>query len=262
MRCVPANAALLPERVEKVAQERIAAGTYQTLVFGVVEDDKSEVVTFGKLDNGEAPDGDTVYYVGAYKLAEEFLLHVFRMNDVLFSRATGQGAIPILPFAPDEFFATPAGASLSFTRGPDRLVNGLVLHQNGDCAAPKLSPSELPPEFQEIALGAIALGDYVGNYRFDFGVLDVALKGDHLEAQLTGQLPVPIFASVKDKFFCKVVEAQLEFERDGGGRVVAVVLHQNACEIRAPRIMTHGTETTRTVLRSARREDFDYCAHL
>src|ERR1700675_2928602 len=60
-----ANAGALPERVEKAAQERIAAGTYQTLVFGVVDGDKSEVVVFGELDDGKAPDGDTVYEIGS-----------------------------------------------------------------------------------------------------------------------------------------------------------------------------------------------------
>src|SRR5580692_4839661 len=65
MTSISANAGLLPERVEKAAQERIAAGTYQTLVFGVVDGDKSEVVAFGKLDNGNAPNGDTVYEIGS-----------------------------------------------------------------------------------------------------------------------------------------------------------------------------------------------------
>jgi D-alanyl-D-alanine-carboxypeptidase/D-alanyl-D-alanine-endopeptidase len=65
MTSMSANAGLLPERVEKAAQERIAAGTYQTLVFGVVDSDKSEIVAFGKLDNGAAPDGDTVYEIGS-----------------------------------------------------------------------------------------------------------------------------------------------------------------------------------------------------
>ncbi len=55
MTSISANAGLLPERVEKAAQERIAAGTYHTLVFGVVDGDKSEVVAFGELDNGKAP---------------------------------------------------------------------------------------------------------------------------------------------------------------------------------------------------------------
>jgi D-alanyl-D-alanine-carboxypeptidase/D-alanyl-D-alanine-endopeptidase len=60
MTSASANSGLLPERVEKAAQERIAAGTYQTLIVGVVDGDKSEVVAFGKLDDGKAPDGDTV----------------------------------------------------------------------------------------------------------------------------------------------------------------------------------------------------------
>jgi D-alanyl-D-alanine-carboxypeptidase/D-alanyl-D-alanine-endopeptidase len=176
-------------------------------------------------------------YVGTYKLADKFLLKVFRVNDGLFAQATGQGPIPIFPSAPNEFFARAVRASASFTRDPNGVVNGLVLHQDGDRAAPKLSPSELPPEPQEIAFDAATFGDYVGKYRFDFGaVLDVVLTSDHLEAQLTGQSAFPIFASGKDKFFYKVVDAQLDFERDGGGKVIAVVLHQNGRDMRAPRM--------------------------
>ena len=175
-------------------------------------------------------------YVGTYKLADKFLLQVFRVNDGLFARATGQSAFPIFPSAPNEFFAKVAGISISFTRDPMGVVNGLVLHQNGDLAAPKLKGSELPPELQEIALNAAALGEFVGKYRFDFGMLDVALKGDHLEAQLTGQSAFSIFANAKDKFFYKIVDATLDFERDAGGKVVAVVLHQNGRDMRALRI--------------------------
>jgi serine-type D-Ala-D-Ala carboxypeptidase/endopeptidase len=176
-------------------------------------------------------------FVGTYKLADNFLLKVFRMNDGLFARATGQGAIPIFPSAPNEFFAKVVGISISFTRDPKGAVSGLVLHQNGDHAALKLSGSELPPEPKQIDVDAATLGDYVGRYRFAFGVLDVALKSDHLEAQLTGQQAFPIFASAKNEFFYKVVDAQLNFERDGDGKVVAVVLHQDGGDMRAPRIM-------------------------
>jgi serine-type D-Ala-D-Ala carboxypeptidase/endopeptidase len=175
-------------------------------------------------------------YVGTYKPADKFLLQVFRVNDGLFARATGQGAFAIFPSAPNEFFAKIAPISISFTRDAMGVVNGLVLHQNGNLAAAKLKASELPPELQEIALDAAALGDYVGKYRFDFGVLDVALKSDHLEAQLTGQPALSIFANARDKFFYKVVDATLDFERDAGGKVVAVVLHQNGRDARAPRM--------------------------
>jgi CubicO group peptidase (beta-lactamase class C family) len=175
-------------------------------------------------------------YVGAYRLPDKLLLKIFRVNDGLFAQLTGQGQIPIFPSAPNEFFAKAVRASASFTRDSNGVVNGLVLHQNGDHAAPKLSASELPPELKEIAFDAATSGDYVGKYRFDFGVLDVALKGDHLEAQLTGQGALPIFASGKDKFFYKAVDAQIDFERDGAGKVITVVLHQNGRDMRAPRI--------------------------
>ena len=127
-------------------------------------------------------------------------------------------------------------ASVSFTRNASGEVTGLVLHQNGDRPAPKLSASELPPGPREIAFDAATSGDYVGKYQFEFGVLDVMLKGDHLEAQLTGQLAFPIFASAKDTFFYKVVDAQLAFERMAAARIVAVVLHQNGSDMRAPRM--------------------------
>jgi serine-type D-Ala-D-Ala carboxypeptidase/endopeptidase len=177
-------------------------------------------------------------YVGTYKLADKFLLQVFRMSDGLFARATGQNAFPIFPSAPDEFFAKVAGISISFTRDSNGAVNGLVLHQNGDRSAPKLSGSELPPELREIDLNDNVLGEYVGKYRFSFGVLDVTLGSDHLDAQLTGQLAFPIFANARDKFFYKIVDAQLDFKRNEGGNVVEVVLHQNGRDMRASRTAT------------------------
>ena len=121
-------------------------------------------------------------YVGTYRLADNFLLKVFRVNDALFSQATGQGPVPIFPSAPNEFFARVAGISISFTRDHDGAVDELVLHQKGDRKAPKLSASELPPEPKEIKLGAGALGDYVGKYRFNFGILDVVLETLHERA--------------------------------------------------------------------------------
>jgi D-alanyl-D-alanine-carboxypeptidase/D-alanyl-D-alanine-endopeptidase len=76
-------------------------------------------------------------YVGTYTLADNFLLTVFRINDRLYAQATGQGAFPIFPSAPNAFFARVAGISMTFKRNPEGAVDGLVLHQNGDRTAPK-----------------------------------------------------------------------------------------------------------------------------
>jgi CubicO group peptidase (beta-lactamase class C family) len=182
------------------------------------------------------PDAALDEYEGTYRLAPAFLLTVFRLHDGLFARATGQSAFPILPSARDEFFGKAWGLSLSFTRDAAGTVKGLVLHQNGDHPAARLGASELPPALREIAIDAAALGDYVGRYRGPFGTMDVVRAGNRLEAQISGQSAFPIYASARDSFFYKIVEAQLQFERDAGGRVVAVVLHQNGHQMRAGRV--------------------------
>ncbi len=83
-------------------------------------------------------------YVGTYKVDGRILLKIFRTNDQLLVQETGQGPIPIFPSAPNEFFAKAARASASFTRDPTGVVNGLVLHRNGDHVARKSSASEQP----------------------------------------------------------------------------------------------------------------------
>lgn len=163
------------------------------------------------------------------------LIKVFRMKDGHYDRATGQAAIPIFASAPNEFFAKVGGISATFTRDAAGAVTGLVLHQNGDKPAPKLSAEKSPPEPQEIELDAAALGEYVGEYKFDFGMLDVVLKGNHLEARLGAQPVFPVFASGIDQFFYKIVGAQLTFEPNADRNVAAVILHQNGRDMRALR---------------------------
>jgi hypothetical protein len=67
-------------------------------------------------------------------------------------------------------------------------------------------------------------------------VIDVTLKNGQAFVQLTGQNAFPIYASARDKFFLRVVDAQIDFERDKDGKVVALMLHQNGMDQRAPRV--------------------------
>ena len=176
-------------------------------------------------------------YAGTYKLADKFLLKVFRVEGQVFAQATGQGAFPIYPSATNEFFAKIAGITISFTRDAKGAVSGLVLHQNGDRAAPKVSATELPAGPKKIQLDSAILQSYVGKYQFAPGaVFDITLNGNQLVAQLTGQPAVAIYASANDEFFYDVVDAQLSFERDTNGNVTAVVLHQDGQNPRAPRV--------------------------
>jgi len=179
-------------------------------------------------------------YAGYYRLAPHFVLHVFRQDGQMYAQATGQGAFPIFPSTKDEFFARMADIRLSFERGGNGHVTGLVLHQHGDHPAPRVATAaaaaaEKPPK--AVSLPAKALKQYVGRYRLASGaVFDITVEGGQLYAQLTGQARLPVYASAKDEFFYRAVNARISFERGPQGKVDALVLHQNGADRRASRL--------------------------
>lgn len=80
----------------------------------------------------------------------------------------------------------------------------------------------------EIKLPPDSLKQYVGAYQMAPNVyLTVTLNGDQLAGQLSNQDPIPLFAESDRKFFPKVVDAEVEFVKDAGGKVTSAVLHQN-----------------------------------
>ena len=83
-------------------------------------------------------------YFGAYKLTGDFVISVFRVGEKLCVQRPGREGFQIFASAPNEFFARFPNLSISFTRNEGGEVNGLVLHQNGDHFAPKLSAEEIP----------------------------------------------------------------------------------------------------------------------
>lgn len=175
-------------------------------------------------------------FVGDYKLSDAMSINISRMDDQLSAKATGQGPFPIFAQSNDEFFARVADIRISFTRDTSGNVSGLVLHQNGDRAAPKLSTADAGA-LSSITLDASAMRDYVGRYQLaPNSVIDVTIKNDQLFTQLTRQPAFQLYVNAKDSFFLRVVDAQLTFERNGKGEIVAAVLHQNGGNFRAARI--------------------------
>lgn len=178
-------------------------------------------------------------YIGNYRLAPKFILKVFRASDQLYAQASGQGAFPIFPGARDEFFAKVGDIAISFRRDNAGKVDRLILHQHGDRSAPRISDAQADAAVGEhaVTIAPATLANYVGHYRLGPNAMfDVALKDGQLMVQLTGQSAFPVFASARDKFFYRVVNAQIDFQRDANGKVDALVLHQNGVDQRAPRV--------------------------
>lgn len=93
-----------------------------------------------------------------------------------------------------------------------------------------LTPKPAPPaERVAIELSAEKLSAFVGVYQLDAMPdfkLTVTQENGGLFAQATGQGKAAIFPESANKFFYRVVDAQLEFANDASGAVTGVVLHQ------------------------------------
>ncbi len=176
-------------------------------------------------------------YVGAYRLDADFVLTIFVEDDELFGQATGQGAFPLRFESRDKFGFAGADIVVTFERDSDALVNQLVLLQAGtSTTATRVDASLGIQQRTEIAVEADALQAYAGRYQLaPNAIISIESRNAQLYATLTGQPSFPVFAFEPDRFFYRVVDAELHFERDTEDQVVAVVLHQRGQQ-RAPRI--------------------------
>ena len=96
---------------------------------------------------------------------------------------------------------------------------------------------ELTSERKEMTVDPKVLAHYVGTYRLAPGAdMLITLDGNQLSEKLGPQLTFPIFPESETSYFLKVVDAQIEFEKDAGGAVTGLVLHQGGRDQKAPRI--------------------------
>jgi len=168
-------------------------------------------------------------YLGNYPLAPSLMLAITATGGQLFAQATNQPRLPLQPIAPDRYAVAGSKAEIVFERGTRGTVAALVLRRGEvEQRAPRLGAGERPPTHPEIVLRASLLARYAGRYEFAPGsFLTVTAEDGKLFAQAAGQSKIRVFAEASNRFFYKVVDAQLIFDCDAAGRPVAVILHQD-----------------------------------
>ena len=90
----------------------------------------------------------------------------------------------------------------------------------------------------EIKVSPSILDRYVGKYDLS-GVLtaEILRENDRLMAIAQGQPKVELFPESETKFFLKVVDAQVEFQKDESGKFTLVTLYQGGQSIEGKRIV-------------------------
>jgi serine-type D-Ala-D-Ala carboxypeptidase/endopeptidase len=118
------------------------------------------------------------------------------------------------------------------------LTNGATNVGVDDIGRHVLDPTvALIRQHPKIAVPAEVLERYVGRYKFDDGVVMTVVKEeDHLVVQMTGQGPLPIFASAPREFFPEDIEAQFIFAESGTTPTQSLVLNQDGHSYQAQRI--------------------------
>jgi CubicO group peptidase (beta-lactamase class C family) len=179
-------------------------------------------------------------YVGTYEFTPGVNLAIRLTGSELTAQLTGQGQRPIFPESETKFFLKVVDAQLEFARDASGAVTHVTLHQNGiDQKATRTSstPSPTPEQrYKEITVPVSTLSKYPGTYELRANVaLTVTLEGDHLMAQLTAQPKFQIFPASDTVFFYKIVEATLEFQKDGSGAIAGVRLKQGPVDQVLPR---------------------------
>lgn len=173
---------------------------------------------------------------GQYRLTPGFGLGVFAQDGVLMTQATGQPAFELHAVGDDWYALGAVDASLHFVAEHGRIV-AVELAQGGRIqSAEKVADVARVAKRKEVPTSREALREYIGTYVLAPGAVFTLRLGDSgLEAQLSGQPFLPVFAKGEDVFFYKVVDAELHFERDEEGDVDALVLHQGGMQQRASR---------------------------
>lgn len=187
---------------------------------------------------GESPARDVDQSVsGQYELGGGIGIGVFERNGRLFAQLSGQSANPITDIGDDWYALNVADASLHFIREDEGVV-AVELVQNGRVQrAERVADSAEAMSKTEVSLDPEVLREYTGEYAINPNAkFTIRLGDDRLEAKLTGQSFLPIFAKENDIFFYKAVDAELHFERDDAGKVKALVLHQGGIRQRGERV--------------------------
>lgn len=177
-------------------------------------------------------------YVGVYAISEREDRVITRKDNRFYSQRTGGTKFEIFPYKADGFYFKDSSSRLTFERNGDGKIESVELTGRDYIAQVAVKTDKpLPPDHVEIQLGPEVFDRYVGEYELAPGfIIKVWREDKTFKAQATGQPFFEIYAESESKFFLKVVDAQIEFNKDESGIVTSMTLFQGGREIPGKKI--------------------------
>jgi CubicO group peptidase (beta-lactamase class C family) len=175
-------------------------------------------------------------YAGTYELGSGVTATVTVEGGRLMTQLTGEPKLELFAESETRFFLKVVDAQVEFFMDASGAVTHLVVHQGGrDQKAARVSDkAEGPAPRKEIQVSPQVLAKYAGTYELGPGVeVTMMVEDGRLMTQITGQPKFELFAESENRFFLKVVEAQVEFFTDASGAVTHLVIHQGGQETKA-----------------------------
>ena len=162
-------------------------------------------------------------FVGRYSLdpQPDFILTFTREEGTLYTQATGQQQLEIVPTSDSTFRLLAVEASVAFHRDEDGEVDGLTLNQNGQVHATRLADDE---EVEEWAPSADELADFAGRFFSEEleTFYDVSVSDDELVAYQRRLGDAELAPGAEDTF--SGGGFTFTFERDRNRRVIGFYL--------------------------------------
>ncbi len=173
-------------------------------------------------------------WTGIYEFDKGMLREISFENGQLYSQRQGSNKMKLLATGPSAFtfdggftqyeFSESQGKKTVLMKDRIRRSKGLLTDKTS------LAP---PPT----ATDSTTLKQYLGTYELKPGFeIEVSSLGNQLFAQATGQSKFELFPGKPGNFYLKVVEANMDFNKDASGKVTSLTLHQGGQDIEGKKI--------------------------
>ncbi|MBC8047964.1 MAG: serine hydrolase, partial [Fimbriimonadaceae bacterium] len=167
-------------------------------------------------------------YVGVYE-NENGEQRIINIEDgQLVSNRSGGNKYNLMAFDFDKFYFVGSLSEITFKRNDKKEIIG---HDFTGRQSPdgywKKTDKEVPAPKKEITVDEKILKTYNGTYQLAPGFdLVITTEANKIFAQGTGQDKLELFAETETRFFLKVLDAQVEFNKDSTNTITALTLFQ------------------------------------